>query len=125
MFHRIMKKTSRVKSSLKKRSEEYEVVFDIELPEIRALMHKSYGKKCKYCDDKLICTNIVFDHATAISHGGPSTLENIQIICARCNTRKGPLSDSDYRKILKFVLSQEDYVQRYIFKKLASRDIHK
>jgi hypothetical protein len=125
IFHKIMKKTSKVKSNLKKRSEEYEVVFDLELPEIRHLMYRHYGKPCKYCQGTLVCSNIVFDHSTAISHGGPSVIDNIQIICNRCNVRKGPLSDKDYKKVLKFVLTQEDYVQRYIFKKLASKDIHK
>ena len=54
IFHRLMKKTSTLKSSLKKRSKEYEVLFDISLEQIRELFLRYYGKTCRYCPDVLL-----------------------------------------------------------------------
>ena len=73
IFHRLMKKTSTLKSSLKKRSKEYEVEFNISLEEIRVLFLKYYGKKCKYCPNILLVSNIVCDHKYPLSLGGDST----------------------------------------------------
>ena len=39
--------------------------------------------------------NMVCDHSIPLSHGGESIASNLQMICARCNTRKGPLSHQD------------------------------
>ena len=38
VFHRLMKKSSTLRTSLKRRSKEYEVLFDISLKEIRELI---------------------------------------------------------------------------------------
>ena len=101
VFHRLMKKSSVLKSSLKKRSKEYEVIFDISLEEVRTILYEVYGEKCRYCDEILKVTNMVCDHINPLSHGGDSIKENLQIICSRCNTRKGPLTHKHYEKLLK------------------------
>ena len=38
VFHRLMKKSSTLRTSLKRRSKEYEVLFDITLKEVRELI---------------------------------------------------------------------------------------
>lgn len=91
MFHRLMKKSSTLKSSLKKRSKEYEVIFNISLTEIREMLYQAYNKPCKYCKKKLDVTNMVCDHKHPISSGGGSFKSNLQMICASCNTKKVPL----------------------------------
>ena len=48
VFHRLMKKSSTLRTSLKRRSREYEVLFNISLKEIRELILSAYRKKCKY-----------------------------------------------------------------------------
>jgi 5-methylcytosine-specific restriction endonuclease McrA len=100
VFHRLMKKSSTLRTSLKRRSREYEVVFDISLKEIRQLIYSQYGEGCKYCKNILNVRNMVCDHNIPLSHGGESVKDNLQMICARCNTRKGPLTDKAYSKLL-------------------------
>ena len=122
IFHRLMKKTSTLKSSLKKRSKEYEVEFNISLEEIRVLFLKYYGKKCKYCPNILLVSNIVCDHKYPLSLGGDSTPKNLTIICRRCNTRKGHLTDSEYIGLLKFLDKQTENMKNYVLRKLAKGD---
>ena len=49
-FHRLMKKSSTLRSTLKRRSKEYEVEFDISLEEVRELLYRVYGRTCNYCN---------------------------------------------------------------------------
>ena len=118
-----MKKSATLKASLKKRSKEYEVVFNITLDEIRELFLKFYGKKCNFCSDLLLVSNIVCDHKYPVSLGGESTPKNLTIICRRCNTRKGSLTEEEYTKLLNFVNKQSDNMKNYILRKLAKGDM--
>ena len=45
VFHRLMKKSSTLKTTLKRRSKEYEVEFNMSLKEIRDILLKEYGRK--------------------------------------------------------------------------------
>jgi 5-methylcytosine-specific restriction endonuclease McrA len=125
VFHRLMKKSSTLRTSLKRRSREYEVVFNISLKEIRNLIYSEYGRKCKYCKDILKVNNMVCDHCVPISHGGDSTPKNLQMICSRCNTRKGPLTDKAYIKLLAWLKRQNKNTRDYILRKLARSDVFK
>ena len=49
VFHRLMKKSSSLRSTLKRRSREYEVQFNVSLKSIRELFLSVYGKPCRYC----------------------------------------------------------------------------
>ena len=118
-FHRLMKKSSTLRSSLKKRSRDYNVVFNISLDEIRDKFYKAYGKACKYCNCKLTIKNMVCDHIRPISNGGNSTPLNLQMICKRCNTRKGHLSHSDFVKLLRWLSKQSDTLSKYVLRKLS------
>lgn len=42
--------------------------------------------KCKQCDSVL---NLQIDHIASIVNGGSNTIDNIQILCSKCNTKKG------------------------------------
>lgn len=121
-FHRLMKKSSTLRSTLKRRSKEYEVEFNISLEEVRDLLYRVYGKKCGYCNCKLLVSNMVCDHILPLSLGGNSTPKNLQMICGRCNTRKGPLTDRNFRKLLKWLDRQDIDLRSYVLRKMSSRD---
>ena len=123
VFHRLMKKSATLKSSLKKRSKEYEVEFGITLEQIRGLFLRSYGKKCRYCTDVLLVSNIVCDHSYPLSLGGDSTPNNLTIICRRCNTRKGHLTEKEYKSLLAFLSKKSDNMRNYVLRKLAKGDM--
>tara|TARA_Y100001973_G_C5203172_1_gene339387 strand:+ start:1827 stop:2312 length:486 start_codon:yes stop_codon:yes gene_type:complete len=123
VFHRLMKKSSTLKTTLKRRSKEYEVEFDISLKQIRDEIHSSYGRKCKYCHYRLDIRNMVCDHIVPLSLGGNSTPENLQLICDRCNRRKGPLTDKQYGKLLKWLSSQSPIMADYILRKMSKADV--
>ena len=123
VFHRLMKKSATLKSSLKKRSKEYEVEFNITLEEIRNLFYKHYGEKCSYCSNVLLVSNIVCDHMYPLSLGGNSTPKNLKIICRRCNTRKGSLTEEEYLSLLNFLNKKNSYMRDYVLRKLAKGDM--
>jgi len=123
VFHKLMKKSSTLRSSLKRRSKEYEVDFKISLDEIRGLFLRCYGRKCRYCDNTLDIYNIVCDHTYPISMGGSSDITNLQIICGRCNTRKGNLTNKEFQDLLRWLSRQTDNLKVYVLRKLAKGDI--
>ena len=111
-FHRLMKKSSTLRSTLKRRSKEYEVEFNISLEEVRELLYKSYGRNCNYCKSRLLVSNMVCDHIMPLSMGGSSVPANLQMICMRCNTRKGPLTNKNFKKILQWLSHLFDLVNQ-------------
>ena len=125
VFHRLMKKSSTLRTSLKRRSREYEVLFNISLKEIRELIHAEYGKECRYCSNILKVNNMVCDHSIPLSNGGESVKNNLHMICARCNTRKGPLTHKAYSKLLGWLKRQNKNTRDYILRKMARSDVFK
>ncbi len=123
IYHRMMKKSSTLKSSLKRRSREYEVEFKVSLTELRKLLYKSYGRTCVYCDQTLVVSNMACDHIIPLSMGGGSIIKNLHIVCGRCNTRKGPLTDRDYKDLLKSLSKLPEDVVKYVLRKLAKSEM--
>lgn len=119
VYKKLGRKISALKSSLKKRSYDYGVIFDITLEDLRILFLKNYGRGCRYCDTVLRINNIVCDHIVPISKGGDSTLDNLQLICRSCNTRKGPLDEKDFIRVVNWVNKQTLEVKKYLLRKLA------
>ena len=117
-----MKKSSTLRSTLKRRSKEYEVEFKISLEEVRELLYRAYGRPCYYCDKKLVIDCMVCDHIMPLSLGGSSVPRNLQMICMRCNTRKGPLTNKNFKRILQWLSHQDEDLSKYVLKKMASKD---
>src|SRR5207237_5458596 len=43
---------------------------------------------CQLCTKYLKDNELHFDHIIPVSRGGPTTAENIRLLCGRCNRRK-------------------------------------
>jgi 5-methylcytosine-specific restriction endonuclease McrA len=63
---------------------------------IRRRVIERDGLHCVYCDDDLINAEIHLDHVIPESKGGPTTYENLQVTCRKCNLSKGVLSEEEF-----------------------------
>jgi hypothetical protein len=43
---------------------------------------------CQRCHQYVIDTEVEFDHVIPFSKGGPTTVENIRLLCRACNRKK-------------------------------------
>jgi hypothetical protein len=53
--------------------------------ELRRAVYERDGGCCVQCGSSF---NLQYDHILPVAHGGATTLENLQILCAECNRRK-------------------------------------
>ena len=118
-YTKLQRKMQSLKSSLKKRSEDSEVVFNITMDELREMFYTSYGKGCKYCDRKMTLRNMVCDHIVPLAKSGDSVVKNLQLICKSCNTRKGPLDEDEFENLIEWVNQLKDETKEYVLRKLA------
>lgn len=118
-YTKLQRKMQSLKSSLKKRSEDNNVLFKIDMEELRDMFFNSYGKGCKYCDRKMTLKNMVCDHIVPLTKGGESTVKNLQLICKSCNTRKGPLNEKDFIELVDWVSELKEETKEYVLRKLA------
>ena len=54
------------------------------------------GLRCVYCDDDLTNSEVHLDHVIPESQGGPTTYNNLQVTCRKCNLTKGILTESEF-----------------------------
>ena len=118
-YKRLSSKMSTLMSSLKRRRKEAGVKCTIDKGDIRRMFYDVYGCGCKYCDKRLDYRNIACDHIIPLVKNGPSTKENLQLICKTCNTRKGPLDEKDFLLLIQLVNELPDELTNYVMRKLA------
>jgi 5-methylcytosine-specific restriction endonuclease McrA len=118
-YTKLQRKMQSLKSSLKKRSEDNNVLFKIDMEELRKMFYESYGKGCRYCDKKMTLRNMVCDHIIPLAKSGNSTVDNLQLICKSCNTRKGPLDEKDFIELMLWVETLKNETKEYVLRKLA------
>jgi len=54
------------------------------------------GVRCHYCPTFIDMRTFVVDHSMPVTRGGSLGLENLQCICADCNSQKSDLNDPEY-----------------------------
>jgi 5-methylcytosine-specific restriction endonuclease McrA len=119
VVNKILKRADSTKIALVTRSKKHGVECNITVEELRELLYKMYGTKCKYCDKILNINTLVFDHIVPISKGGSSNIDNIQIICKTSNGMKGSLSEENFQIVLDWLETVPEEIKKDISVRLA------
>ena len=54
------------------------------------------GLWCVFCDEDLSNSEVHLDHVIPESKGGPTTYNNLQVTCRKCNLAKGTLTEEEF-----------------------------
>lgn len=54
------------------------------------------ARKCRYCSQWMNVFDCSLDHAIPLSRGGAPDLDNIDVICAACNSCKGRMTPEEF-----------------------------
>ena len=65
---------------------------------IKKMTYYNQKGKCNYCAKKLELAYMHLDHRTPWARNGSDNPPNLQILCGPCNTRKGDLTDGEFRR---------------------------
>jgi 5-methylcytosine-specific restriction endonuclease McrA len=77
--------------------------------QVHKKFYQSYlnGFKCDYCKTPLKIKDVwpfyfvwSLEHKKPIHSGGTNDIENLAIVCHRCNLTKGPMSEETWRAII-------------------------
>lgn len=61
-------------------------------------LFRSQDGRCNYCGRKLGMNYLHVDHKVPLARGGSIRLSNLQLLCSPCNTRKGGMTDGEFRR---------------------------
>ncbi len=65
---------------------------------VKELLYKDQSGKCMYCGRKLGIAYLQVDHKTPVARKGSDRVTNLQLLCSPCNTRKGDMTNGEFRK---------------------------
>lgn len=66
--------------------------------EEKEYLYQKQKGRCNYCGCKLAIQHFHVDHKIPKDRDGPERLSNKQLLCGPCNSRKGNLTDGEFRK---------------------------
>ncbi len=61
------------------------------------LMYRTQRRKCNYCGRKFGLRHLHVDHKKPVTPDGSERTNNLQLLCALCKTRKGDMTDGEFR----------------------------
>ena len=64
---------------------------------------KKQGGRCMYCGRKVVRDLFDLDHKNPVARGGTNRTSNFQLLCRTCNTRKGAMTDREFRRKYKSI----------------------
>lgn len=94
---------------------------------VEEMLNQALGKKCPYCGIILVLPECSLDHKIPLMRNNSLTherkvllnqVENLHIICRRCNGLKAEFSHDEYLKLLKFT-KENPTIGEKLFRRLA------
>ena len=70
---------------------------------IKQALYDNQKGKCMYCGMKLRIADMHIDHKNPVKRGGSDSPSNLHLLCQTCNTRKGAMTDGQFRRAYKSV----------------------
>ena len=71
------------------------------------ILYKAQNGRCMYCGIKLGQRYMEPDHKVPVARGGSDRLSNLHMVCHPCNSRKGTLTDGEYRQRYKLTPARQ------------------
>ena len=94
--------------------------------DIEKLIKEALNTLCKYCQETLTLKNVSLDHRNPMYWQRKKTkeqikelnqLDNLQIVCKRCNFIKSSFTDEEYQRLLVF-LKNEPEIEKKLIKRI-------
>lgn len=82
------------------------------LDDLRRLVAEALELPCPYCRGKLTPKAFGLDHATPTSRGGGWGVDNLRVVCMRCNETKGALTDEEFSALLALLAAWPEEARR-------------
>ena len=93
MFPAVFERAREREEAFQRKMQEYRARQKKPIPRaLRKAVFERDGFKCKHCGGQW---ELAADHIIPESKGGPTTLENLQTLCKKCNSRKCNRMPSD------------------------------
>jgi 5-methylcytosine-specific restriction endonuclease McrA len=96
----LLRRTSNSLASHRRRAQAAGRRLDYGLDDLRRLVSDSLRLPCRYCGVSMSGATWSCDHATPTSRGGSFALDNLEVICRRCNEAKGRLTREEYSALV-------------------------
>ncbi len=117
---RLIKRTSNIYRHQRERAQQYGVQLPYGLGQLRDLVSTALDKQCPYCDVVLDYRNFSVDHSEPVSRGGSFALDDLCVICMRCNQVKGNMNEGEFTRLLWLLREFQADVARNILARLRA-----
>ena len=87
---------------------------NLSVDEVLALMSNNV---CPYCNKQIPPLDFSIDHKIPKNRGGTNSLNNLHLVCIKCNKVKGDLTDEEFRQLINF-LKDNPIIYENLYKRL-------
>ena len=87
---------------------------NLSVDEVLALMGNNI---CPYCNKPVEPLLWSIDHLLPKNRGGSNSLDNLHLVCIKCNKVKGDLTDKEFRQLMEF-LKDKPRIYENLYKRL-------
>ena len=115
-----LSRTANILAGQQRRAREHGGLLDYGLEDLRRLAEDALHLPCCYCRCPLLAATFSVDHADPVSRGGGFALENLRVVCRRCNEAKGALDDLEFSDLLALLRTWPDAARKGTLRRLRA-----